>query len=139
MRKLFADILIIIGTIVLIVLGFVGTGILLYMLFTHQLGVLIYTSYPQGWFALILTIVSISGGFFYSLYTLRAISVGKTTKKPLFLSFLYLFVEITRIIYISLEIKDFVYMKFFVVLYILRLIFYAIQFFGCLLNFKKRY
>ena len=44
MRKLFADILIIIGTIVIIVLGFVGTGVLLYMLFTHQLGVLLYTS-----------------------------------------------------------------------------------------------
>ena len=139
MRKLFADILIIIGTIVIIVLGFVGTGILLYMLFTHQLGVLLYTSYPQGWFALILTIVSILGGFFYSLYTLRTISVGRTTKKPLFLSFLYLFVEITRIVYISLEIKDFVYMKFFIVLYILGLAFYAIQFIGCLLNFKKRY
>ena len=139
MRKLFADILIIIGTIGLIVLSLIGTGIILYMLFTHQLGVLVYTSYSKGWVALVLTIVSILDGFLYSLYTLRAISVGRTTKKPIFVSFLYLFIEIVRIIYISLVIKDFVYMKFFIVIYILNLVFYAVQFLGCLLNYKKKY
>lgn len=138
MNKFFGEILVLIGSIALIIVALVGGGTIVYALFNHQLGVLTETSFPLGWAALIFTVFSDIYSFIYSIYSLRVISLGRSSKKSLFISLPFIVVEIVKTIFIYLNFPSFPHKEIFNIIVILTFVFYFIQLCGFILNFKKR-
>ena len=138
MNKFFGEILVLIGSIALIFIPLVGGGTIIYALFNHQLGILTETSFPLGWGALILTVFSHIYCFVYSIYSLRVISLGRSSKKSLFISLPFIIVEIARCVFIYVNFLSFAFDNMFNILMILTFIFYFIQLCGFILNYKKR-
>ncbi len=138
MNKFFGEILVLIGSIALIIVALVGGGTIVYALFNHQLGVLTETSFPLGWAALIFTVFSHIYSFIYSIYSLRVISLGRSSKKSLFISLPFIVVEIVKTIFIYLNFPSFPHKEIFNIIVILTFVFYFIQLCGFILNFKKR-
>lgn len=138
MNKFFGEIFVLIGSLVLIIIPLIGGGTILYALFNHQLGILTETSFPLGWGALFLTVFAHIYSFIYSIHSLRIISLGRSSKKSLYLSLPFLVLEIARTIYIFVNFDNFVFKEVFTILIILTFVFYFVQFFGFILNYKKR-
>ncbi len=138
MNKFFGEIFVLIGSLALIIIPLIGGGAILYALFNHQLGILTETSFPLGWGALFLTVFTHIYSFIYSIHSLRIISLGRSSKKSLYLSLPFFALEITRTIYIFVNFDDFAFKEVFTILIILTFAFYFVQFFGFILNYKKR-
>ncbi len=138
MNKFFGEILVLIGSIALIFIPLVGGGTILYALFNHQLGILTETSFPFGWGALILTVFSHIYCFIYSIYSLRVISLGRSSKKSLYISLPFIIIEIIRSIFIYTYFSSFAFKNIFNILIILTFVFYFLQLCGFILNYKKR-
>ncbi len=137
MKKFFGEILVLIGSIALTLIPLAGGITILVALFRHQLDILTLTSYPIGWISLLLTVFVHIYGFVYSILSLRVISLGRSSKKSLYISLPFIVVEIFRTIFVYVLVGDFAYLNFFTTIIILTFIFYSIQLFGFILNYKK--
>lgn len=138
MKRFIGLISILIGSIGLIITSFIGIGSIIYLLINHELSVLIETDYIEGWVSLILLIVNSVFAILYSSYALRIISLGRVSKRSLYISLIYIVIEIFRIIYTFYNLgTNFSLYNVFIVIAILNIVFYVIQASGFILNYKK--
>ncbi len=137
MNKFFGEILVLISSIGIMVICLIGGGFIIYGLANHQLGALTETSYPEGWVAFLLTIISSIYGFIYSGYSLRLVSLSRSSKKTLFLALPFLLLEVSRLIYIEVVIKYFLLHNVYIILIIINFTLIIIQIIGAILNYKK--
>lgn len=138
MKRFIGLISILIGSIGLIITSFIGIGSIIYLLINHELSVLIETDFIEGWVSLILLIVNSVFAILYSSYALRIISLGRVSKRSLYISLIYIVIEIFRIIYTFYNLDtNFSLYNVFIVIVILNIVFYVIQASGFILNYKK--
>ena len=138
MKRFIGLISILIGSIGLIITSFIGIGSIIYLLINHELSVLIETDYIEGWVSLILLIVNSVFAILYSSYALRIISLGRVSKRSLYISLIYIVIEIFRIVYTFYNLDtNFSLYNVFIVIVILNIVFYVIQASGFILNYKK--
>lgn len=138
MNKFIGEILVLLGSMGLIVVSAISVGTIVFGIINNNLDVLITTSYLIGWIALSLTLFSKIYSFIYSVGALRLISKGRSNKKSLFLSIIFVISETCRDIYIFRNIDDFYAKDMFISLMIAVWILYFIQLIGFILNYKKR-
>lgn len=138
MKRFIGLISILIGSIGLIITSFIGIGSIIYLLINHELSVLIETDSIEGWVSLILLIVNSVFAILYSSYALRIITLGRVSKRSLYISLIYIVIEIFRIIYSFYTLgTNFSLSNVFIVIAILNIVFYVIQASGFILNYKK--
>lgn len=138
MKRFIGLISILIGSIGLIITSFIGIGSIIYLLINHELSVLIETDSIEGWVSLILLIVNCVFAILYSSYALRIITLGRVSKRSLYISLIYIVIEIFRIIYSFYNLgTNFSLSNVFIVIAILNVVFYVIQASGFILNYKK--
>lgn len=138
MKRFIGLISILIGSIGLIITSFIGIGSIIYLLINHELSVLIETDNIEGWVSLILLIVNSVFVILYSSYALRIITLGRVSKRSLYISLIYIVIEIFRIIYSFYNLgTNFSLSNVFIVIAILNIVFYVIQASGFILNYKK--
>lgn len=138
MKRFIGLISILIGSIGLIITSFIGIGSIIYLLINHELSVLIETDYIEGWVSLILLIVNSVFAILYSSYALRIISLGRVSKRSLYISLIYIVIEIFRIVYTFYNLDtNFSLYNVFIVIVILNIVFYVVQASGFILNYKK--
>ncbi len=138
MKRFIGLISILIGSIGLIITSFIGIGSIIYLLINHELSVLIETDNIEGWVSLILLIVNSVFVILYSSYALRIITLGRVSKRSLYISLIYIVIEIFRIIYSFYNLgTNFSLSNVFIVIAILNVVFYVIQASGFILNYKK--
>lgn len=138
MKRFIGLISILIGSIGLIITSFIGIGSIIYLLINHELSVLIETDNIEGWVSLILLIVNSVFVILYSSYALRIITLGRVSKRSLYISLIYIVIEIFRIIYSFYNLgTNFSLSNVFIVIAILNIAFYVIQASGFILNYKK--
>ena len=138
MKRFIGLISILIGSIGLIITSFIGIGSIIYLLINRELSVLIETDYIEGWVSLILLIVNSVFAILYSSYALRIITLGRVSKRSLYISLIYFVIEIFRIIYSFYNLgTNFSLSNVFIVIAILNIAFYVIQASGFILNYKK--
>lgn len=138
MNKFIGEILVLLGSMGLIVVSAISVGTIIFGIINNNLDVLVSTSYLIGWIALSLTLFSKIYSFIYSVGALRLISKGRSNKKSLFLSIIFVISETCRDIYIFRNIDDFYAKDMFISLMIAVWILYFIQLIGFILNYKKR-